>query len=390
MNNAPSSNGASNGNSLRWRGPQRQGMHERSLVRSRAVRGFSLIELMIALLLGLLVVASALAIFASNSRTYRATENLGRTQESSRVAFELMSHDIRESGTTPCGNQHNSVSSVLTNTGNNWYDWGQALTGVLDTDPIPDGGPAFGLNKDDRVAGTDALVLRTATPGGVKVSTHDPGVTTGTFTTVGAHGFKAGDIVVVCDYRRGSIFQVTTVTPPSTLTYSTGGGSLNNSILLGGCLEITDCIPGNYDYDISGNAVITRLSATRWYIGRNVAGANPNCAEPRNCSLYLQNVQEGTATTPEEIARGVTDLQLQYLLNTNKLYYQTRVVTPAGAYAAIPGDVGDPVAITDDEWSRILAVRMNMSLVGSDSPAGVGDQVPRQLAHTVTLRNQNP
>ena len=61
-----------------------------------AVRGLSLIELMIAMMLGLLVVASASAIFLSNRQTYRATEGLGRVQESGRMAFELMARDLRE------------------------------------------------------------------------------------------------------------------------------------------------------------------------------------------------------------------------------------------------------------------------------------------------------
>ena len=51
------------------------------------VRGFSLVELMIALLLGLIVIGSAGSIYLANKRAYPATEVLGRVQESSRVAF---------------------------------------------------------------------------------------------------------------------------------------------------------------------------------------------------------------------------------------------------------------------------------------------------------------
>ena len=61
----------------------------------RSSLGLSLIELMIAIALGLLIVAATLSIFSSNKQSYRATENLGRVQESGRTAFELMSRDIR-------------------------------------------------------------------------------------------------------------------------------------------------------------------------------------------------------------------------------------------------------------------------------------------------------
>ena len=43
--------------------------------------GFSLVELMISLVLGLLVTAAAVGIFLSNQRTFRATESLARIQE---------------------------------------------------------------------------------------------------------------------------------------------------------------------------------------------------------------------------------------------------------------------------------------------------------------------
>ncbi|MFP3416601.1 prepilin-type N-terminal cleavage/methylation domain-containing protein, partial [Bacillus sp. SIMBA_074] len=48
-------------------------------------QGFSLIELMIALVLGLLVVGAAIGIFLSNRQTYQATEGVGRAQEGVRT-----------------------------------------------------------------------------------------------------------------------------------------------------------------------------------------------------------------------------------------------------------------------------------------------------------------
>ena len=59
-------------------------------VARRAARGFSLIEMMIAMVLGLLVVGAAIGIFVSNQQAYRATEGLGRVQENVRMAFEMM------------------------------------------------------------------------------------------------------------------------------------------------------------------------------------------------------------------------------------------------------------------------------------------------------------
>ena len=60
------------------------------------MRGVTLIELMVALVLGLIVSGAALTLFVTNRQTYTASASLSRIQESERTAFELMSRDVRE------------------------------------------------------------------------------------------------------------------------------------------------------------------------------------------------------------------------------------------------------------------------------------------------------
>ncbi|WP_242603149.1 PilW family protein [Xanthomonas vasicola] len=95
--------------------------------RSR-MRGVTLIELMIALVLGLLVVGAAIGIFLANRRTYSATEGLGRVQENVRTAFELMARDVREASGNPCVNTV-PVANVLKTKASNWYtNWRSVTT----------------------------------------------------------------------------------------------------------------------------------------------------------------------------------------------------------------------------------------------------------------------
>lgn len=79
-----------------------------SLLQARAAKrgqhGFSLVELMIALALGILVVGAAFAIFHSNQRSYQANQGLNRIQENARIAFELISRDLRAAGGSACSN----------------------------------------------------------------------------------------------------------------------------------------------------------------------------------------------------------------------------------------------------------------------------------------------
>ena len=111
-------------------------------------RGVSLIELMIAMLLGLLVVGAAIGIFLTNRQTYAATEGLGRVQENVRTAFELMARDVREAGGNPCDSSLPTVNVTAADPTTYWRtDWVRPVIG-FENGSLP-----------ASVAGTDAIQL---------------------------------------------------------------------------------------------------------------------------------------------------------------------------------------------------------------------------------------
>ena len=61
-----------------------------SRLRTRSPAGFGLIELMISMVLGLLVLGAAVAVFQSNQRTFSVNEGQNRIQEGARAAYEMM------------------------------------------------------------------------------------------------------------------------------------------------------------------------------------------------------------------------------------------------------------------------------------------------------------
>ena len=65
-------------------------------------QGFSLVELMIAITLGLLLLLGILQILDSTRQANRVNDALGQLQENGRLALELMSRDIREAGNVGC------------------------------------------------------------------------------------------------------------------------------------------------------------------------------------------------------------------------------------------------------------------------------------------------
>lgn len=61
-------------------------------------RGFTLIELMVALTIGLLITLVVLQAYLGGLGTQRAQTDATRAQESSRIAFDLLSHSLRQAG----------------------------------------------------------------------------------------------------------------------------------------------------------------------------------------------------------------------------------------------------------------------------------------------------
>ncbi|MGZ8239917.1 MAG: PilW family protein [Methylobacter sp.] len=68
----------------------------------RSQKGLTLIELMIAMLLGIFLIGGVLQIFLSSKQTYRMQENLSRLQENGRFTLDFLARDIRMTGYWGC------------------------------------------------------------------------------------------------------------------------------------------------------------------------------------------------------------------------------------------------------------------------------------------------
>ena len=76
----------------------------KAYARSRQQRGFTLIELMVAMVLGLLVAAGIVTVFASTSSSNKAQTQLARLQEEGRFAITRLSTDLRMANGQYCTN----------------------------------------------------------------------------------------------------------------------------------------------------------------------------------------------------------------------------------------------------------------------------------------------
>ena len=74
--------------------------------------GLSLIELMIAITLGLLMTAALIEFFVSNKQIYRTQESLSRVQENGRFAVHFIATDVRMAGYVTCFSETSPAGAV--------------------------------------------------------------------------------------------------------------------------------------------------------------------------------------------------------------------------------------------------------------------------------------
>lgn len=328
------------------------------------LRGFGIVELMVAMALGLFLVGGAISIFLANQQAYRTTEQLARMQENGRTSVELMSRRLREAGGSPCG-RGVPTANTINNAGTFWWSgWGNGLQGY-DNAQVANG-VDFGTTAAKRIEGTDAVFLTFADAStGAVIESHNPSSAQFQLNT-NSHGLSDGEVVLVCNYRQAAILQVTNVNASNaTVVHNTG-----NVATPGNCSKglgfPTDCTSVNGNPYTFNDGFLVRLASEIWYIGANGRGGR---------SLYrsrLVNVAGAPTAQAEEIAEGVTDLQMTYL--------------QANGAGVLPTDYVAATAIPN--WERVSAMRVTLTLQSLQRVGTDGAPLQRQMTYVVTLRNR--
>ncbi len=345
-----------------------------------AQRGFTLVELMIALALGLLVVGAVIAVFVSNKAAYSANAGLGRVQDTTRIAFELMARDLRQAGLTGCGNSgriSNTLKNGPLNSGTTWWaDFaGNAIRGFDNT--AVDNAVAIGTGTKQRVTGTDSIELIGADGAGWSLSSDTE--SSSTYTLNLSEGsvsptLATGDVFIICDPDHAAIAQATLYTSgsPSAVQHSAAGTSSPGNCTTGLGYP-PSCTTANF-YQYAFDAQVARLYAVDWYIGNNALGGR---------SLFrIALVNTGGVPTPtaQEMVRNVTDMQLNYHENSGSDFHA------AGSVAAWTNV--DAVSITFTMQNAATTGAGVANDAGQNAGTTTGTPIQRTVTSVVTLRNR--
>lgn len=311
-----------------------------------------MVEMMVAVVIGLFLMSGAVSLLVTSKRTYLVQDDLGRIQENARFAMDMLARDLRMAGYFGCAD---NISQVF-----NHVNFG-AGGSILDiSDPIEgfEAGTAAWLpsasNEDvDLIrAGTDAITLRFIAPSGIKVTAAMPQPSAAIHTTTNS-GLQQGDIIAVTDCESADIMQISgpSGTNPSstgTVVHNTGTDTSpgNTSLLFPGCPgAAANCLSKIYDTD----AEIMKLVAYRYFIGDDANGA------PALFRTGL-TVSGGTPTatgTPVQLIDGVEQMQITYGVDTTG----DRV---PDVYLAANGTSGAVDLNTAAGWDNVLSVRVGL------------------------------
>lgn len=319
-------------------------------------RGFTLVELMIAMLLGLIVIGGVTSVFLAGQQTYRANEALGDVGDGSRVAFEMLSRDLRGTGYNGCDDTNGRVANVLNNA-TLWYtNWNQPLQGFDDASADP---ALSGLTSGAPVAGTSSIRVLSAASTDAMVGSAS-GNPSSFYINTASTQLAVGDIVVVCDFDHATIAQITSY---SGTAVGVGASAVTPGNCTTGLGYPALCTSSGNPYTFMPNARVGLLKAVDWYIGTNSAGGK---------SLYQLSVSYGatgaSVGTPQEMVRNVTNMRINYL--------------PAG------GVFGNAASVAD--WSTVNAAQITLTVQSANPRASVNNAAPlvRQFTSTIAMRNR--
>ncbi len=320
-------------------------------------KGLSLIELMIALLLGALLLSGVFRIFDTNQQTSRMATAFSRVPESGRISMEMIARDIRLADYWGCTIQADAIVSHIDSSDAGDYIQLLDPTARIDSTDPASGRAIYGLNN------------------------------VGASTTVGSIPVRENtDIVTLKGAKRVNNARVVSpyLTQASTIIHITSGVTLPDSelYLISDCngaelFTNTSSTAGEVDY---GEATITGApDNTATAISENYV-AHAQLLQPWSKTYFIGQPTVGVWSlywqenggTPVELVRDVEDMQIEYGEDT----------TGHGSV----DDVFDTAAAVTD-WDAVISVRVQIST--SSASSADGDVMTRNYSVTGNIRNRS-
>lgn len=256
----------------------------------RRQAGVSLIELMVALLIGLFLMLGAITVYNQSRATYRASEGVARLQEVARLALDVLEADIRMANFWGL----NSKSDYVTNRAGPGQPLPAAFTAAQGGRISSCGGVGsnWAINLDSYLDGSNNTY-------GLACAGQSP--------DAGSAGNPGSDVLVV---RRANEVQSTTLDVNSIHLQTS---RIQGELFVPACNTASNpaCIPGGYLPPVSQSR---QLEVHAYYVSTQSTLRND---VPSLRRKVIGNVNAGTFVGDEEIVAGVEHMQVRLGIDTN-------------------------------------------------------------------------
>lgn len=316
-------------------------MSDFRISKSSYQKGFTLVEMLIALLLSTILLAGIGNIFVASRVTYGLQQELSRVQENGRFSMNFLAQAIRPVGFQGCPNLLATTPNVLVADSPPDFSIDSTLIGY-----DYDGNAIAGYSLPSGVTNDTSILTIQRGEGCSDFLTTDMLNNTDDLSISNSCGFKADDVLVISDCKTTDVFLASSGSENGTIKHGVGGA---NSL-------------GNLSKLYAENAEVFKFSRRDYYI--------------KDSSLFLRNlVYDGHSLvsdedeTTEEIVEGVESMTITYGIKTasNKLGY------------IAANDVSD--------WRNVKSVHIELKLKSVDSST-IGHIENKDFSTTIFLRNR--
>jgi prepilin-type N-terminal cleavage/methylation domain-containing protein len=321
-------------------------------VRRSVEAGFTLIEMMIAVMLFAVVIGVALQVALTVTQGFQTTREAQAAERGARGSLEYISDVVRASSTGAPGADLRDASACT---------------------------PAAAIAVENHTDAPDVVTVVYALPGTLTSLRSAFAGNAGSFDVLDATGLTAGDSVIVSDGTTGRLVKVVTLSSPS------GPATIGTVAPVSSCPAVSWPASG---YGVG--ALVLRGRVARFYVA---------AASDGTPMLWMDPDGDGPAA-PEPLAEGVEDLQIAVGidLNGDGVITDNASTTDEWFYNA-PGDPPPPdPSVTPWTALRISLVARTIGDRGTvaqsarpaleDRPAGAPDIYRRRLMSSVVeIRN---
>ncbi|MEQ8938150.1 MAG: PilW family protein [Gammaproteobacteria bacterium] len=233
------------------------------MIKKKYNSGMSMVELMIAMVIGVILLGGAATMFMTNKRIYKEQAEMGLLQENARFALDLLADNIRMAGYVGCHDDFDNITNHLTTPGMNDF-----------TDFI-----------DGTQGANDSITIRYFQPFGV-TTTADMGAPDSDIAINDGQGINENDVLAITDCANADIFLNTHDDTPGDMLIKHEQDAAGNT---------SDNLSKSYPTGSMINRVISR----RYFIQDSSNGTGP--------ALWWQH-----AGGSEELIEGVEKMEILF------------------------------------------------------------------------------